>query len=243
MNEAEATPGEVQSQSRAQRARSIRMSRPRNSESRFNGFSIDPGAENEGLADRRIQPAFKGTIASACESMGLDNFIEMARLARTNDPRAERFMDAWDALDASEQQGWGTADAICKRAGLNPIELLGVITEAVYRYAMYTAQIKAALALPSIVQRCVDVALTDDGVADRRMLLLHCGFLPTPKGSQVAITQILHAPAAEEATVPAPVQEQVVRELVDRFNEARGLPPVPLAAPPEATWGEEDDGE
>jgi hypothetical protein len=202
-------------------------------------------SEGTSLTACTSRPAFTGKITSACEFIGLDNFLEMARLARTNDPRAERFMDAWDALDASEQQARGTADAICERAELDSLELLGVVAEAAFRCAMYTAQIKAALALPSIVERSVDVALTDDGVADRRMLLLHCGFLPTPKGSQVAIaiTQNTQTHPTERAVVvSAPRPEDTIRTLVDRFNEARGLPPVPLTVPAETT-GEEDDGE
>jgi hypothetical protein len=136
------------------------------------------GFEGPSLTAPASRPAFKGTIASACEFIGLDTFVEMARLARANDPRAARFMAAWDALDASEQQARGAADAICKRAGLNPIELLGVVAEAAYRIAMNTAQITAALALPAIIARSVEVALTDEGVADRRMQLQHSGFLP-----------------------------------------------------------------
>lgn len=198
--------------------------------------------EEISLAPRASRPVFEGTIASASEFVGLDNFIEMARLARTNDPRAERFMDAWDALDASEQQAREAADALCKRAGLTPIELLGVVAEAAYRYAMYTTQIKVALALPSIVERSVDAALTDDGVADRRMLFLHSGFLPTPKGSQVAFTQIVQAQAAQPAVV-LPRPEETIRRLANRFNEARGLPSLPAVALPETTNSGGGDGE
>lgn len=185
--------------------------------------------EGISLAPRSSRPAFTGTIASACESIGLDNFIEMTRLARANDPRAERFMAAWDALDASEQQGWGTADAICKRARLTPLELLGVGAEVAYRVAMYTAQIRAALALPSIVERSVEVALTDDGVADRRMLYQHSGFLPTPKGSQVAISVTQNGqsrPTGQEVVTLPPV-EDTIRRVTEAFNRARELSPPP----------------
>jgi hypothetical protein len=85
------------------------------------------------LAPRSSRPAFTGTIASACESIGLDNFLEMARLARANDPRVAHFMDAWDALDGSEQQAQVAADVVCARLGLVPIELRRVVAEAVYR--------------------------------------------------------------------------------------------------------------
>jgi hypothetical protein len=176
------------------------------------------------LAARSSRPAFKGTITSACESIGLDNFIEMERLARTNDPSAERFMNAWDALDASEQQARGTADAICNRAGLAPIELLGIVADAAYRVAMYAAQIKAALALPSIVERSVDVALTDKGIADRKMLFQHSGFLPTPSGAQTNIAMVqnsqLNATTQPVITV-APRPEETLCRLSDGLNDSR----------------------
>jgi len=59
---------------------------------------------------RSNQPKFD-TIVSACGlGIGLDNFIAMTRLARTSDSGAARFLDAWDALGASEQQSAATAD-------------------------------------------------------------------------------------------------------------------------------------
>jgi hypothetical protein len=185
---------------------------------------------------------FKSTIASACEFIGLDNFIEMAQLARANDPRAERFMGAWDALDASERQSRGAADTICKRVGLAPIELLRVVAEATYRFSTYTAQITAAVALPAIVERSVAVALTDEGVADRRMLFQHSGFLPAPKGSQVAVTQIVQANTTPQAMTSAPRPEDTIQRLANRFNEARRLPPLPAVALPGSTNSGGDDG-
>jgi hypothetical protein len=73
-------------------------------------------------------------------------------------------------------------------------------------------------------------ALTDEGIADRKMLFQHSGFLPTPKGSQttVAITQNVQASAVPQF-VAAPRPEETIRRLSDRFNEARGLPSIPAA--------------
>jgi hypothetical protein len=185
---------------------------------------------------------FKSTIASACEFIGLANFIAMAQLARANDPRAERFIDAWDALDASEQQARGSADAICKRVGLTPIELLRVVAETTFRFSTYTARITASLALPAIVERSVEVALTDEGVADRRMLFVHSGFLPTPKGSQIAVTQIVQANAAPPTVLCAPRPEETIQTLTSRLNAARKLPSLPAVALPGTTNGGGDDG-
>jgi hypothetical protein len=202
------------------------------------------GFERTSLTTKTSRPPFKGTIASACDFIGIDNFIEMARLARANDARAERFMDAWDSLDASERQARGAADAICKRAGIIPTELLRVVAEATFCYSMYTAQMMAALALPAIVERSVDVALTDEGIADRRMLFQHSGFLPTSKGSQVGVTQIVQTTAAAPQPVaPAPRPEDTIQRLAGRLNEARRLPSLPAVALPEISGGAGgDDG-
>src|SRR5215467_6689001 len=125
------------------------------------------------------------TIASACGlGIGLDSFIAMTRLACTSDSGAARFLDVWDALGPSEQLSAATADAICEQIGLAPLDLLKAVADATLRYSMYTARLRAAVAMPSIVERSIEVALTEKGAADRKMQLQHSGFLPIPVGSQ-----------------------------------------------------------
>src|ERR1700745_249230 len=154
------------------------------------------------------EPAFDGTIASACESIGitLEQIIEMMRWAKESDPRVRELLDTWDSLDASVRQDSGTAEAVRQRVGLKLPELLGIVAEVTYRIAIYKAQIVAALALPSVVERSIETALTEDGIADRKMLFQHSGFLPTPKGSQttIAITQNAQANATSRSVVAVP---------------------------------------
>jgi hypothetical protein len=142
-----------------------------------------------------------------------------------SDPRVARFLDACDALDASEQQAKGTADAVCGRIGLAPAELLRIVADVTCRIAMYRAQIIAAVSHPLVVEKTVERALTDDGIADRMALHKAMGFLPTPKGSQtiISIMQNAQAPAAAQS-ISAPRPEQTIRRLSDRFNEARAVP-------------------
>jgi hypothetical protein len=197
-----------------------------------------------------IQLAFEGTIASACEmGIGLEDFIKMARVAGEGDPTAARFVDAWGSLSPSGQQEKEAADALCKQLGLNPLELLRAAAEATLRFSVSVARIRAAQALPSVVQRSIETALTPEGSADRKMLFQHSGFLPMPKGSQiaVAVTQNAHA-TVESVALPRP--EETIRRMVDRFNEARGLNPARLAETnsgdtelaPEDFEEEENDG-
>jgi hypothetical protein len=176
--------------------------------------AVPPGARDE-------QATFGGTIASACDSgIGIDNFIAMVRLARASEPSAARFLDAWDALGVCGQKSGTTADAICEQLGIVPLELLKAVAGATIRYSAYTAQILAAVALPSIVERSIEVALTPKGTADRKMLFRHCGFLPTPAGSPTNIA-IMQANAAAQPVVVAPRPEETIRRLSDRLKEAR----------------------
>jgi hypothetical protein len=161
-------------------------------------------------------------IASACGlGIGLDNFIAMTRLARTSDSGAARFLVAWDALEVSEQLSAAAADAVCEQIGLAPLDLLKAVADATIRFSMYTARLRAAVAMPSIVERSIEVALTDQGVADRKMQLQHSGFLPTPAGSQTNIAIMQSNTAAQPAVVVAPKPEETIRRLSDRLNEAR----------------------
>src|ERR1700747_2636505 len=83
--------------------------------------------------------AFDGTIASACESIGinLQQMIEMVRWAKESDPRVRELLDTWDALDASVRQDSGTAEAVRQRGGLKLPELLGIVAEVTYPLAIY----------------------------------------------------------------------------------------------------------
>ena len=213
-----------------------------------NGLAVLPSSRHGELASRDVAPAFDGTIASACElGIGLEDLIEMTRMARTSDPRVAQFLHAWDALDASEQSR-GAADTVCEQVGLAPVELLRVVVDAAFRFSMYVTQIKAALALPSVVERSIERALTDKGIADCKMLFQHSGFLPMPKGSQTTIAaQSAEANATSRPIVAAPPPEQTIRLLTERFNEMRGLPHPPAARTTEALHvevpeGVEDDG-
>lgn len=181
------------------------------------------GREAASRRTRDNQPVFDGTIASACDlGIGIERFIEMVRLAGASDPGAARFLGAWDALTPSVQHYNGAADEVCECVGLTPLELLKTVADAACRYAMYTAQISAAVALPFVVGRSIERALTDEGFADREMLFQHSGFLP-PGGSQttIAVTQNAQAKATAQADTVMPRPEETIRRMCDRFNEPR----------------------
>jgi len=139
-------------------------------------------------------------------------------LARTSDSGAARFLDGWDALEVSEQLSAAAADAVCEQIGLASLDLLKAVADATIRFSMYTARLRAAVAMPSIVERSIEVALTDQGVADRKMQLQHSGFLPTPAGSQTNIAIMQSNTAAQPAVAAAPKPEETIRPLSEKFN-------------------------
>ena len=196
------------------------------------------GSENGKLSARDVQRAFDGTIASACAlGISLEDFLEMVRLARTSDPRAARFLEAWETLDASEQQSSGAADAVCGQIGLNPAELLRTVAHEAINFSKCVAETVTALALPSVVACSVRMALTDEGTADRKMLFQHTGFLPTPRGWRTNVFIAQNGQSAGTARiVAAPQPEHTIRQLAEAFNRSRGMPstarmPAPMADP------------
>ena len=189
------------------------------------------GRENRTLGPRGIQPVLDGTIAWACETgISLEDFINMTRIAKESDPSVVRFLDAWDALGACEQQATGAADAVCAQIGFAPVELLRIVADVTCRIAMYKAQIIAAVSHAEVVAKTVDLALNAAKVKDRlaAQVMLHkaMGFLPTPKGSQTTVGILMQNAQTNEAAPPiveAPRPEDIVRRLDNRFNESRRL--------------------
>jgi len=143
-------------------------------------------------------------------------------------------------------------EAFCVAAGVSPLKILEVLTATLVRLGAQASTVIAAVNHPRVVEKTVEMALTDDGVKDREMLHKHANFLPTPAGAKTSIV-VTQTATAQAAAVPAPPPEQTIRRLADRFNLARTLPesasttPMP-AAPPvtdadvvEAEYTTEDD--
>jgi hypothetical protein len=86
---------------------------------------------------------------------------------------------------------------------------------------MYTARLRAAVAMPSIVERSIEVALTEKGAADRKMQLQHSGFLPIPVGSKTNIAIVQASTGEQHVVVTAPKPEETIRRLSDAFNAMR----------------------
>jgi hypothetical protein len=196
----------------------LRISTVRNSAGRKLHFKT-----NARSAKFIVSPAFDGTIASACESVGLslESMTETLRWARESDARVAQFFDVWDKLDTSERRVWGTVKVVRQRAGLKIVDLLGIKADVACRMAMYEAQIIVALSHVLVVEKTIERALTDKGVADRMALYKVTGLLPMPKGSQTTT-------AVQPVVAPRP--EDTIRRLSESFNKLHTLPPIKDAA-------------
>lgn len=142
--------------------------------------------------------------------------------------QARRIVDLYYSLPKN-QRDLPPIEAYCLAVGADSTEILELITRTVAKITRQTSAILAAVNHPAIVEKTVEMALTDDGIEDRRDLHKATGFLPTPRGSQttVNVAANANAQASSPIAVLAPPPEQTIRRAVDRFNDARLLPSAP----------------
>jgi len=119
-------------------------------------------------------------------------------------------------------------EAFCLAANVSPLRILETITATIVRLGAQASTIIAAVNHPRVVEKSVEMALTDDGIEDRTLLAKAVGFLPTPKGSRVIVnaSATANSESTAQSAVVAPAPENTIRRLVDRLNEARGILPT-----------------
>jgi hypothetical protein len=113
--------------------------------------------------------------------------MELARHAAEIDVKVAPIIEGWDSL-SEEAKRRLDLDSLCKELKMDPFHFLAVVAESAMKYRDNASIIMAAISLPSVVQKSIDVALTDAGISDRKMLMQHSAFLPMPKGSTIVNT-------------------------------------------------------
>lgn len=164
-------------------------------------------------------------------------------LQSSESPHAYKLTEAY--LDAVDAIGKRAADAMpieayCLTADVPTMTILEILVGVVVRQGAQASTIIAAVNHPRVVQKTVEMALTDDGIEDRNTLHKAVGFLPTPKGAQttIQVTQNANAAATAQAASLAPPPEATIRKLADRFNADRAIPiSEPAAIAEHATAG------
>lgn len=134
---------------------------------------------------------FPGPISEVSKHIlgGKKTFMEMARLAPELEPQLKRVVDEWDRLPPVGRK-YKSIDQLCQIKGVDPIHFIAVVGEAAMRFRDNAQILIAALSAPAVVERLAKEAVKPDKVEDRRMFLQHTGFLPTPRGVEVRMSQI-----------------------------------------------------
>ena len=119
-------------------------------------------------------------------------------------------------------------EAFCQAAGVSPWKVLDLIVVVAVGQGVQRSALVAAVWHPRVVRKAVEVALTDEGHADRQDLHKAVGFLPSPKGAQTIVNVQQNATVAQSpAFVPVPRPEDTIRRLAMAFNEARQTQAAP----------------
>jgi len=164
-------------------------------------------------------------------------------LRATDAKEARVFLDVYDSIPRIYARTL-PIEAFCVAANISPLRIIEILVSTCVRLNTQAAAIIAASNHPRVVDKTVEMALTDDGIEDRNVLHKAVGFLPTPKSAQTTINVQQNATAQASAApqiavVAAPPPEQTIRKLADRFNERRALPPTTAVPMPDAELARE----
>lgn len=113
-------------------------------------------------------------------------------------------------------------EAFCVAAKYSPQALLGDITGILVRQGATASAIITAVNQARVVQKTVDMALTDEGFSDRELFHKATGFLPTPqKGIKVINNMPQQAAPVTHISVAAPKPENIFKDAVNALHAAR----------------------
>jgi hypothetical protein len=137
----------------------------------------------------------------------------------SEDPEACKVLQKYRSVPQSYRRLL-PAEAYCRAAGVSPLHVLEVVTGVAVRLGTQTSAILAAVWHPHVVKKTIEMALTDEGIADRNALHRATAFTPLPKGSTTIVNVQQNAQGQLPVTcVPTPRIEDTIRILTARFNE------------------------
>ena len=134
-------------------------------------------------------------------------------------PAARAFIETWKQISKKD---WDVLpfEAVCVKACVSPVEMLGVIVKSATYIAAQKSALKAILAHPEVVDATIDNAKKELGFMDRKMLHEAVGFLATKQGSSIAIN--VNQPTAESKNSenPVEVEEKAWMNSFPRISES-----------------------
>jgi len=148
-------------------------------------------------------------------------------LRGSENPDARRFLEVYQDAPMTSR-ALLSIEAFCIAANVPTYRLMGIVVEEAIRQGTLCSALIAASYLPRVVKKAAEMALTDAGVGDRKMLLQATGFLPVPNGT----TTIVSVPraAGRGGSSPLPPMEA---------EERHGLPAWPSAATAGVVWAKD----
>ena len=147
--------------------------------------------------------------------------MEMARFAGQIEPDLQPIVEDYERL-TPPAQGKVDIDAMCKMREIDPFHFMSVVAEAAAKFRDNSSIIIAAMNMPSVVDKAVKVAMTTEGVQDRKMLFQHANFIPTPGGTSINILNKNAAMAQannKEADTGLPSFESSVMDVEEAVRE------------------------
>lgn len=190
----------------------------------------------------RLQPPITAQLRMLSERLKKRNLPSspIFYLKAAGSPEAQRILSLYYSLPR-DQRDLVPLEGYSLAVGLKSTDLLDLLIHTVTTFSRQQSAMTAAANQPRIVEKSVEMALTDDGIDDRTLLAKATGFLPTPSGPRTVVNNNLSASASSKAesspqiAVIAPPPETTIRRLVDRFNDGKMLPVAPASNIPLAT--------
>lgn len=168
-------------------------------------------------------------------------------LHASSDPAAQEILAKYYGTDR-RYRNLLPLEAYCLMAAVPTTRCFEIIVATCVRVGAQASVLLAAVTQPYIVKKTIDMALTDEGSADRALMHKHSGFLPSPRGPQIHVPVTVNARAeANAAAVAAPPPERTISRMVDRFNDAHlsggAVEPQPTSEVIDATIESLEDDE
>jgi hypothetical protein len=128
---------------------------------------------------------------------GVEHCVTTLRAHDDEDARA--FVETWDFCSKKDRLVL-TVEEIAHAAGIGSLRLVEVTQTALFLYGNTQTQMMMAAGLPKIVAQSIAQAKKPRGLADREWMLKAGKILPVPKGSQIAIQNVVEGRETQQIT-------------------------------------------
>lgn len=139
-------------------------------------------------------------------------------LRASEDENVQKLLEVYDRVD-SRDHDFLSFEEYCGAAGVSSLSVYEKLAGVMAVQSDLTSSILAAAAHPKVLQATIDIAQTEKGHRERKILHTASGFLPRPKGSQTNVTfnnANVNAGNSPPGTLPS--FDSDIRGLSERFQ-------------------------